>query len=119
MLDDLGRDSSIWLYDLPDDGLGTDGLLVRVAEVNQTAVPAGDFRGARGSWETSGIIDVSGIYGAGTWLFDVQAHTLDSLEASQLAGSGTDLQLVQGGHQVADEHQQPDDRNQDSRTTHR
>jgi hypothetical protein len=28
------------------------------------------------SWETSGIIDASAFYGAGTWLLDVQAHTV-------------------------------------------
>ena len=27
-------------------------------------------------WESSGIIDASSWLGAGTWLFDVQAHTL-------------------------------------------
>jgi hypothetical protein len=25
-------------------------------------------------WETSGIIDTAGLFGAGSWLFDVQAH---------------------------------------------
>jgi hypothetical protein len=29
------------------------------------------------SWESSGIIDVSSLYGPGAWLVDVQAHTLD------------------------------------------
>ena len=28
-----------------------------------------------GVWETSGIIDTAGLFGAGTWLFDVQAHS--------------------------------------------
>jgi hypothetical protein len=28
------------------------------------------------SWETSGIIDASAFYGPGTWLLDVQAHTI-------------------------------------------
>jgi hypothetical protein len=28
-----------------------------------------------GTWETSGIIDVSSLFGADTWIFDVQAHS--------------------------------------------
>ena len=51
----------------------------------------------RGSWETSGIIDASALYGAGTWLLDVQAHTVDSLLASQLQGFTTDQKVVEGG----------------------
>ena len=27
-----------------------------------------------GVWETSGIIDSSGLFGNGSWLYDVQAH---------------------------------------------
>jgi uncharacterized repeat protein (TIGR01451 family) len=51
----------------------------------------------RGSWETSGIIDASAIYGTGSWLLDVQAHTVDSLMASQLQGFATDQKVVEGG----------------------
>jgi uncharacterized repeat protein (TIGR01451 family) len=51
----------------------------------------------RGSWETSGIIDASAIFGAGSWLLDVQAHTVDSLLASQLQGFSTDQKVVEGG----------------------
>ena len=51
----------------------------------------------RGSWETSGIIDASAIYGVGNWLLDVQAHTVDSLMASQLQGFTTDQKVVEGG----------------------
>ncbi len=28
-----------------------------------------------GVWETSGIIDTAALFGAGSWLFDVQAHS--------------------------------------------
>lgn len=35
-----------------------------------------------GEWESSGIIDVSSIFGAGNWLVDVQAHTIN--EGGQL-----------------------------------
>jgi hypothetical protein len=29
----------------------------------------------RGVWETSGITDTSGLFGGGSWIFDVQAHS--------------------------------------------
>jgi hypothetical protein len=35
-----------------------------------------------GEWESSGIIDVSKIFGKGVWLVDVQAHTIN--EGGQL-----------------------------------
>lgn len=87
-----GREASLWLYDV------NTGALQRIAEIDQTAVPnTAGFRDAVGVWETSGVTDLSSIYGVGNWLFDVQAHSLNSLEASQVAGSGTDLGLGEGG----------------------
>jgi phosphodiesterase/alkaline phosphatase D-like protein/2',3'-cyclic-nucleotide 2'-phosphodiesterase (5'-nucleotidase family) len=83
-------DSSIWLYDLEDESL------VRVGEVDQTVVPE-EMRGEFGSWETSGIIDASHLYGPGSWLLDVQAHSISSEQASQLVGAEEDLQVVEGG----------------------
>ena len=50
---------------------------VRVA---QLAPPGGDgVAVGPGIWETSGIIDTDGLFGDGSWLFDVQAHTSNSL----------------------------------------
>ena len=43
-----------------------------VAEVDQSADPAARM----GAWESSGILNVSEIFGKGTWLVTVQAHTL-------------------------------------------
>lgn len=83
----LGRDSSIWAYDT------LDASLERVVEIDQTAVPDA-MRGEWGEWETSGITALPTL---GHWLFDVQAHSIDSVEASTLQGSATDLQVVQGG----------------------
>ena len=31
---------------------------------------------APGAWESSGIVDASEVYGPGTWLVNIQAHTL-------------------------------------------
>jgi Alkaline phosphatase PhoX len=69
----------IWRYDF-----ATSGLTV-VAAVDQSADPAALL----GSWESSGILDVSSIFGPGTWLVDIQAHTIfvDS-EARTVTGPG-------------------------------
>jgi glycerophosphoryl diester phosphodiesterase len=67
-----GRDSSVFLYDIHT------GALVRLAQINRAAAAASvnDNPGVQGSWETSGVIDVSAVYGTGAWMLDVQAHTL-------------------------------------------
>ena len=59
----------VWRY-----ALATGGLTV-VAEVNQ-AVPGAPALN-RGSWESSGIVDVSAVFGPGAFLVDVQAHGWD------------------------------------------
>jgi hypothetical protein len=61
-----GPAARIWRYDL------TTGSLTAVAEVNQALDPAARL----GVWESSGIVDVSSVFGPGTWLVDVQAHSL-------------------------------------------
>lgn len=76
----LKRNPSVWLYH-PERG----GKPVRIAESE------GKF------WETSGVIDASSVYGPGTWLLDVQAHTISSREASRRQGIEGDAQLVEGG----------------------
>lgn len=40
--------------------------------MDQSADPAARL----GVWESSGIVDASWVYGAGTWLVNVQAHSL-------------------------------------------
>lgn len=71
----------IWRYDL-----NTGGLTV-VAEVNQ-AVPGAPALN-RGTWESSGIVDTSSVFGPGTFLVDVQAHSWD-----MDAGTGNDAPAV-------------------------
>ncbi|MGH7519928.1 MAG: alkaline phosphatase PhoX [Gemmatimonadales bacterium] len=44
-------------------------------------------------WETSGIIDVSAWFGAGAWLFDVQAHSLP-VPSQSLVNEGGQLLLL-------------------------
>jgi hypothetical protein len=71
-----GRDGSIWRFDLVKGPVGAVGVdastATRVAQLDppgRDGVPVGP-----GVWETSGIIDASAMFGADTWLSDVQAH---------------------------------------------
>jgi hypothetical protein len=71
-----GRDGSIWRFDLtkgPTGAVGVDvATATRVAQLDppgRDGIPVGP-----GVWETSGIIDTSGLFGPDTWLSDVQAH---------------------------------------------
>jgi secreted PhoX family phosphatase len=71
-----GRDGSIWRFDLvkgPAGAVGVDAATAtRVAELDppgRDGVAVGP-----GVWETSGTIDASALFGADTWLADVQAH---------------------------------------------
>lgn len=59
----------VWRYGLPAGGLTV------VAEVNQAVPDAPALN--RGSWESSGIVDVSSVFGPGAFLLDVQAHGWD------------------------------------------
>src|SRR5918996_42595 len=52
--------------------------ILPIAYVNQVE----DKAAAHGDWESSGILDASKYFGDGSWLVDVQAHTID--EGGQL-----------------------------------
>jgi secreted PhoX family phosphatase len=87
-----GRDGSIWRFDLVKNagrGVGIDvATAARVAQLDppgRDAVLVGP-----GIWETSGIIDASSMFGADSWLSDVQAH---SPTAPPSAGAVEDGQL--------------------------
>jgi hypothetical protein len=68
-----GRDGSIWRFNLVKGRVGVvASTATRVAQLDppgRDGIPVGP-----GVWETSGIIDASGLFGADTWLSDVQAH---------------------------------------------
>jgi hypothetical protein len=61
-----GPNARIWRYDL------NTGALTVVAEVDQSLDP----KAKAGDWESSGIVDASSVFGPGSWLLDVQAHSL-------------------------------------------
>jgi serralysin len=80
------------------------GRILRVAEMNRSAVPSGqidisatDF----GNWETSGVLDISTLLGLtpGTWLItDVQAHSLRGLGTTpDTLFPLSNLNLAEGG----------------------
>ena len=91
---DLGltRDSSVWLYDTVAD------TLVRVAEMDRASAiahalaadpqnsntPAEDYPGG---WESSGTIDAETLWGPGSWILTVQAHSL-SIEPNGVTVQG-------------------------------
>ncbi len=87
-----GEEASIWRFASGAAGIDP----VRIAQMNRHAVPAGQtdpVPGDIGNWESSGILDVSTLFGerAGTlFLFDVQAHSLTD-------GIIDTAGLVQGG----------------------
>ena len=69
----------VWRYDL------TTGISRVVAEVDQSMSPITN----RGTWESSGIVDASAVFGPGAFLVDVQAHQWD-----MDAGTGNDPPAV-------------------------
>lgn len=75
---DGSRAPGIWNAQFREHG--ATGTFQEVVEVTQETLipgPAGKCVDATGlCWETSGIISTEQWLGAGTWLFDVQAHTL-------------------------------------------
>jgi hypothetical protein len=71
----------VWRYDL------TTGALTVVAEVNQSVPGAPTL--AKATWESSGIVDASSVFGPGAFLIDVQAHSWD-----MDGGAGNDAPAV-------------------------
>lgn len=55
--------------------------------------------GTGGAWESTGIVDVSEIFGDDTWLIAVQAHTIESTSFGGRGGSGQ-LLLLRGPESV-------------------
>lgn len=81
-----GRDGSIWRFEL-DGGSGIDVAsatrVVSLSPPGRDGVPVGP-----GVWETSGIIDGDGLFGSGSWLFDVQAHSPTAAPAPNTVEDG-------------------------------
>ncbi len=82
----------VLVYDLASGTL----TAVARADPNQKII---DEKGP-GAWESSGVVDVSDVFGAGWWLLDVQAHYTTmhvpdmSLELDTAKGEGGQLMLL-------------------------
>lgn len=62
-----GRKGNIWRWNLRTGAVDN---VVTLTAVGRDGVVTGP-----GIWETSGIIDTTSLFGADSWLFDVQAHS--------------------------------------------
>ena len=94
--DPAATTARIWQYSLAD---GTKRV---VAKVNQSAdeSPAdrdAAGRGNLGAWESSGIVDVSNVFGPGSFLVDVQASTFVIKEETRVEGPDTLTYQRDGG----------------------
>ena len=81
-----GRDGSIWRYELDgNSGIKADTAtrVVSLSPPGRDGVAVGP-----GVWETSGIIDTDGLFGSGSWLFDVQAHSPTTAPAPNTVEDG-------------------------------
>ena len=87
-----GRDGSIWRFDLTGT-LGFNGLsALRVVELDtpgRDGVPVG-----AGVWETSGIIPGDSVFGAGSFLFNVQAHKPTAVPMANTVEDGQVLLML-------------------------
>jgi hypothetical protein len=93
------RPERIWNFKFREDG--TLGAPLAVAELETQKFTGSVCSDAAGTcWESSGIIDASAWLGEGTWLFDVQAHTLpfsykDGANTVQISKEGGQLLYLQ------------------------
>ncbi len=86
-----GRDGSIWRFPLT----GRSGIDAAAgARVVSLSPPGRDgVAVGPGVWETSGIINGDGLFGGGSWLFDVQAHAPTAAPAPNTVEDGQLLLL--------------------------
>jgi serralysin len=103
------QESSI--FSLDPSAANPSATLTRIAQVDRSAVPSGQTDPSPndiGNWETSGILDVSKLFGnkpGELFIFDVQAHSLRDgsiITATNIDGNGDGIKtagenLVEGG----------------------
>jgi hypothetical protein len=71
----LGTPAKIWRYDLATSAMSIVAVVVQSEDGGETDVD-GFANGAPGAWESTGIVDVSSVFGPGTFLVNIQAGTL-------------------------------------------
>ena len=106
-IDDAARATTarIWQYKFTGDTSGTLGVVAKVDQSADEGLTDVDPSGLSrwGDWETSGMIDVSSIFGPGKFLVTVQAHTLWVEKADgpdNLAPAGPDWTWKREGGQL-------------------
>lgn len=85
------RNPAVWLFNTRT------GSLIRVAGIDEAAVPARMRNSGGTRWEATGIVDASRWYGGGAWLLNVQAHSVLDPEAGGLQGLASEVKVDQGG----------------------
>jgi serralysin len=99
------------IYSLDPSAANPSSTLTRIAQIDRSGIPSGqvDSNPADlGNWESSGIVDVSNLFGnkpGELFIFDVQAGTLNNgtiITATNIDGNGNgtktaDENLVRGG----------------------
>jgi hypothetical protein len=89
-----GRDGSIWRFRLNGGSGGVDvDSARRIVELDPPGQLGGGTVGP-GIWETSGVTDTSHLFGAGSWIFDVQAHPPTIAPGTSTVEDGQLLMLV-------------------------
>ncbi len=80
-----GRDGFIWSFDIPAGSplTSTAALATKKgqAELDPPAPAPNNQAVTSGIWESTGILDATGFFGADTWLVNVQAHSPTSAPA--------------------------------------
>jgi hypothetical protein len=94
-----------WQYRFSDGALNAVAKVDQSADEGPTDEDAATTAGRWGEWETTGLIDVSSVFGPGKFLVNVQAHTLyvdvDSTSApDNLAPAGPDWTWKREGGQL-------------------
>jgi hypothetical protein len=74
--DPNGTTARIWRYDLRTRALTVAAKVVQTEDEGLTDKDPATSAAKWGAWESSGIVDVSRYFGRGTFLVDVQAHSL-------------------------------------------
>jgi hypothetical protein len=105
-----GRDGAIWRFDLKSRRGRTSVDLSSALIVAELNPPGRDgVAVGPGVWETSGIIDASGLYGKDSWLVDVQAHSPTAAPAPNTVEDGQLLLMTRADDEDDDDDDDDDD----------
>lgn len=85
----MPREPALWKMNLEK------GKLEKLAIIDTEAVGLSNFK--ENVWESSGVIDASKFFGKGSWLVNVQAHSIRNEMAGKLQNIPGQPSFVQGG----------------------